>query len=108
MRRLLLLLIAVATASAAPSAAPADASDWSDYDLSDGGDDIDHEHDCSSYYEWCDELADADEAEAAARGCAASSSGRDASRSSTTANVGGRPPIAQIDESELRWLCDEG
>ena len=47
-------------------------------------------------------------AEAAAHGCAASSSGRDASRSSTTANVGGRPPIAQIDESELRWLCGEG
>ena len=104
MRRLLLLLIAVATVSAAP----ADASDWSDYDVSDGGDEIDHEYNSSSYYEWCDELADADEAEAAARGCAASSSGRDAARSSTTANAGGRPPIAQIDESELRWLCDEG
>lgn len=102
MRRLLLLLVAVA----AVLSVPPDVSDWSDYDLSDGGDDVDHAHDQGSYYEWCDDLADADEAEAAARGCAASSSGRDAQRA--TSSAGGRPPNVEIDESELRWLCNEG
>ena len=36
----------------------------------------------SNYFTWCDELADADEVVAAARGCAASSSSRDAERAS--------------------------
>ena len=81
-----------------------DESDWSEYDLSDDGDVVDHAHDSSSYYEWCDDIADTDHA----RSGAASSHERDAARSSSTANTGGRPPNVEIDESALRLLCEDG
>ena len=51
-------------------------------------------------------FAAADEAAAAERGCAASSSNRDAARSNV--HQGGRPTDVEIDASVLEWLCEEG
>ena len=57
------------------SQAAAAGLDWSDYD---GDDDADFAEDESSYFIWCDALADADVAHTAQCGFAASSSSSDA------------------------------
>jgi hypothetical protein len=79
-------------------------SDWSDYE---GDDDADFANDQSTYNDWCNMLADADERLAASftaePGGEAGSSARDGAR-----GAGGRPAEVEMDTTVIQWLCDEG